>query len=51
MGCPGNPQLAFQLQHELWASPKKQGPSEGSVTSPAPVCEYSYSNEVGASEI
>lgn len=43
MGCPGNPQLAFQLQHELWASPKKQGPGEGLVPRPPtpPICEYS----------
>lgn len=25
MGCPGDLQLAFQLQHELWVSPKKLG--------------------------
>lgn len=30
MGCPGNPQLAFKLQQELWASPKTQGLGKGS---------------------
>lgn len=50
MGCPGNPRLAFQLQHELWALPEKQGPDEGLVPPPVLFVSSLFS-EVGASEI
>lgn len=36
MGCPGNPQLAFKLQHELWVSPEKQGSGDGLGSPPPP---------------